>query len=393
MILSRLEEIVVKYPPTTDVSLDALADTFSSTLEGGIILARIYGNIAREVGRLLMRWIRGIFLVLGLAGLGVGLFLAYALTVYKPVPVDPEWEMAASENPGEGSVTVRFTGTSTLLFDDGETAWMVDGWFSRPGPLRLVLGNIEPDLDAIEQGLAANEVDQLAAVIPMHSHYDHAMDSPEVARRTGAILLGSESTANIGRGWGLPEGQIAVFQDRTPVTLGNFVVTPVESRHFQFPDPRIREKALGDPEISGPLVPPVDLFDYRLGKAYVLHVAHPRGSFVVVGSAGYVEGALQALDADVIFLGVGGLGSQTPEYREAYWRETVEATGANRVIPIHFDSLTGPIEGPFRGPVMAMAFLSAGLDNTLPFLQRKARERPELSFGTLPRYEKVVVFP
>ena len=99
MILARLEEIVVKYPPTTDVSLDALAEMFSSTLEGGIILARIYGNIAREVGRLLMRWIRGIFLVLGLAGLGVGLLLAYALTVYKPVPVDPEWEMAASENP------------------------------------------------------------------------------------------------------------------------------------------------------------------------------------------------------------------------------------------------------------------------------------------------------
>ena len=42
---------------------------------------------------------------------------------------------------------------------------------------------------------------------------------------------------------------------------------------------------------------------------------------------------------------------------------------------------------------MAMAFLSAGLDNTLPFLQGKARERPELSFQTLPRYEKVVVFP
>ena len=340
-----------------------------------------------------MRWIRGIALVLGLVAVGVGLFLAYALTSYKPAPVDPAWELSPGEPPGEGSVTVRFTGTSTLLFDDGETAWMVDGWFSRPGPLRLALGEIEPDLDAIERGLAANEVDQLAAVIPMHSHYDHAMDSPEVARRTGAMLLGSESTANIGRGWGLPESQIAVFQDRRPVKLGNFVVTPVESRHFQFPDPKIREKALGEPKITAPLVPPVNLFDYRLGKAYVLHVAHPWGRFVVVGSAGYKEGILQGLDADVIFLGVGGLGSQTPEYRDAYWRETVETTGAKRVIPIHFDSLTGPIEGPFRGPVMAMAFLSAGLDNTLPFLQGKARERPELSFQTLPRYETVVVFP
>jgi len=44
MIRARLEEIVAKYPPTTEISLDALADMFNSTLEGGIILARIYGN-------------------------------------------------------------------------------------------------------------------------------------------------------------------------------------------------------------------------------------------------------------------------------------------------------------------------------------------------------------
>lgn len=44
MIMARLEEIVAKYPPTTEVSLDALADMFNSTLEGGIILARVYGD-------------------------------------------------------------------------------------------------------------------------------------------------------------------------------------------------------------------------------------------------------------------------------------------------------------------------------------------------------------
>ena len=330
--------------------------------------------------------------LLGLAVLCAGLLAAYALTVYSPVPVDPGWELSADGRPAAGAVTVRFTGTSTLLFDDGETAWMVDGWFSRPGLLRLALAEIAPDLEAIERGLAANGVTTLAAVIPVHSHYDHAMDAPEVASRTGATLMGSESTANIGRGWGLPESQIRVLQDREPVTLGDFVVTPIESRHFQFPDPEIREKALGNPEITEPLIPPVGLFDYRLGKAYVLHVDHPRGTFVIVGSAGYLEGALEQLEADVIFLGVGGLGSQTPDYREAYWRETVQATGADRVIPIHYDSLTGPIEGPFRGPVMAMAFLSSGLENTLPFLREKARENPGIIFQTLPRYDQIVLF-
>ncbi len=110
------------------------------------------------------------------------------------------------------------------------------------------------------------------------------MDAPEVAKRTGALLLGSESTANIGRGWGLPETQIRVVTDREPIQLGRFTVTPIESRHFQFPDPAMAERALGDPEIEVPLTPPVSAFDYKVGKAYVLHVAHPKGTWLIVGN-------------------------------------------------------------------------------------------------------------
>jgi len=335
---------------------------------------------------------RIVLLLLALVIMLPALVLAYALLVYTQPPVDPRWALPGSRDIADGAVTVRFSGTATLVFSDGETHWMTDGWFSRPGPLRLLLGKIGPDLGAIEQGLAANEVVQLDAVFPLHSHYDHAMDAPEVARRTGALLLGSESTANIGRGWGLPESQIRVLADRTPVQVGRFVITPIESRHFAFPDPAMRERALGKPLISEPLVPPVGAFDYRLGKAYVLHVSHPRGSWLIVGSAGYVEGALQGLTADIVFLGVGGLGSQTADYREAFWRETVGAVKPRRIIPIHFDSLTAPVEGPFRGPVQAMAFLSGGLESTLSFLQAKEAEHPGLRFNTMPRFDQVVLF-
>ena len=318
--------------------------------------------------------------------------LAYALLVYTDPPVDPAWELVASDDIPDDAVTVRFSGTSTLLFSDGQTQWMTDGWFTRPGPLRLLLGKIGPDLVAIEQGLADNKIETLAAVLPLHSHYDHAMDAPEVARRTGALLLGSQSTANIGRGWGLPEAQIKVLVDRQPVQLGRFVITPIESRHFQFPDAMMRERALDNPQLVEPLVPPVSAFDYRLGKAYVLHVRHPKGSWLIVGSAGYTEGALQGLQADVVFLGVGGLGSQTASYRESFWRETVAAVSPQRLIPIHYDSLTAPVEGAFRGPVKALGFLSGGLENTLQFLRDKEAGQPQLLINTLPRFDEVVLF-
>jgi L-ascorbate metabolism protein UlaG (beta-lactamase superfamily) len=337
-------------------------------------------------------WIARAGILLALAAvvlLGLAFFF---LGTYEAPPVDSAWAVTGSTEIPAGSVRVRYTGTATLVFSDGDTTWMTDGWFSRPGPLKLTRGKIEPDLAAIEKGLADNQVDGLAAVFPVHSHYDHAMDAPEVARRTGALLLGSESTANIGRGWGLEESQIRVVLDRQPIQLGRFTLTPIESRHFQFPDPEVARSALDDPEIEAPLVPPVAVFDYRLGKAYALHVSHPRGTWLIQGSAGYVEGGLEGFDADVVFLGIGGLGSQTESYRESYWRETIERTGARRVIPIHWDSLTGPIHGPFRGPVRAVAALSEGADQTLAFLKRMQAAQPEIAFVTLPRYDPVVLF-
>ena len=188
-------------------------------------------------------------------------------------PTKPEWEIIPLEEVAVGSGTVRFTGSTTLLFDDGETSWMTDGWFSRPTFIEIITERLEPDLAAIGRGLKANDVDKLDAVIPLHSHYDHAMDAPEVARRTGAVLYGSESTANIARGWELDEGRIEIFTNKEPIALGDFIITPIESNHFQFVDPDIAKTALDLPTIDRPLVPPAPITHYRVGKTYVLHVS------------------------------------------------------------------------------------------------------------------------
>lgn len=312
---------------------------------------------------------------------------------YDRPPVDSSWAVAGDVDIADGAVTVRFTGTSTLLFSDGTTSWMTDGWFTRVSPLRLLVGEIEPDLEAIETGLKHNKVDRLAAVFVLHSHFDHAMDAPEVARRTGAVLLGSESTANIARGWGLPEEQIHVLAEGRAISLGAFTLTPIPSRHFQFPDAGMVARALDNPDIRKPLVPPVKAFDYRLGAVYQLHVSHPQGTWLIVGSAGFLAGALAAYDADLVFLGVGGLGSQSDEYRQQYWRETVARVRPSRVIPIHWDSLTGPIEGPLRGPVKAAGLLSGDGADTLAFFKHKQAQNPQLQFISLPRYDPVVLFP
>ena len=308
-------------------------------------------------------------------------------------PTEPEWEIIPREEVAAGSVTVRFTGSTTLLFDDGETSWMTDGWFSRPTFIEIITQRVEPDLSAISRGLKANEVDKLDAVIPLHSHYDHAMDSPEVARRTGAKLYGSESTANIARGWGLDEGRVEIFTNKKPIVLGDFVITPIESNHFQFVDPKIAKTALDLPTIDSPLVPPASITNYRVGETYVLHVEHPLGSFAIVGSAGFIEGGLRGFKADVLFLGVGSLGEQSVEYRQKYWEETVGRLEPSTVIPIHYDSLLGEPRGPVRGH-SALYGVMSGADNLniLPYLEENMSGSESVtSIATLPRFTEVEV--
>ena len=56
-------------------------------------------------------------------------------------------------------------------------------------------------------------------------------------------------------------------------------------------------------------------------------------SVLVHASAGFKPDCLKGYRADVAFLGVGPLGKQTTEFRNDYWRETVETVKARRVFP------------------------------------------------------------
>ena len=103
-------------------------------------------------------------------------------------------------------LTVTWLGVATLLISDGTSALMTDGFFSRPSLAAVAVRRVEPSLERIIGCLERARVRTLHAVIPVHTHYDHAMDSAVVAARTEATLVGGESAANVGRGQGLQRG-------------------------------------------------------------------------------------------------------------------------------------------------------------------------------------------
>jgi L-ascorbate metabolism protein UlaG (beta-lactamase superfamily) len=239
-------------------------------------------------------------------------------------------------------LSVTFLGVATLHVDDGTSAVMTDGFFTRPSLPRVAFGKIAPDPARIDDCLSRAGITRLEAVVPVHGHYDHALDSAVVAERTGALVVGGETTANIARGHGLAESQIRIVSPTVPCRLGSYDVTMFESRHC----PPDRYPGA----IMTPVVPPARVTAFRCGEAWSIHLMHrPSGkTLLIIGSAGWTPGALRGVRADVAYLGIGQLGLQSEEYLTTYWEETVRTVGARRVVLIHWDDFFHPLTEPLR---------------------------------------------
>ncbi|ORB72484.1 MBL fold metallo-hydrolase [Mycobacterium scrofulaceum] len=277
-----------------------------------------------------------------------------------------------------GSLSVLWMGVATLLIDDGSSALLTDGYFSRPSLARVAAGKVAPSPARVDGCLARAKVSRLEAVVPVHTHIDHALDSALVADRTGARLVGGESAANVGRGHGLTEDRLVVAAGGETIALGAYDLTLIESQHCppdRFPG-----------TIDAPLTPPVRASAYRCGEAWSALVHHRASDrrLLIQGSAGFVEGALAGRRADAVYLSVGQLGLRPRSYLVDYWTETVRAVGARRVTLIHWDDFFRPLSKPLR----ALPYAGDDLDSSIRILDElAARDGVALHLPTVWRRE------
>jgi L-ascorbate metabolism protein UlaG (beta-lactamase superfamily) len=332
---------------------------------------------AHEVQATSRRWT--LWRVLG-AALGVAVVLAAAAVAalwwVRPGLDALERHRLATPPSTAAELTITWLGTTAVLLDDGQSALMVDPFFTRPpGLLNLLLNReIAPDETRIAEGLAAAGVRRLEAVLVSHSHFDHAMDAGVVARLTGSPLLGSPSTANIGRGAGLSEDRIEVVEPGRTLRRGPYRITFLRSRHAG----GTGGHPVGD--ITEPLVPPARYLDYKQGGTYSILIEHPLGTVLHHGSAGFEPGALQGRRADVVLLGVAVI-----DDLGRYLHEVVDAVGARRIVPVHWDDFTRGLDEPLR-PLPGVVRLDR-------FLAHLEQHRPELQVQALPMGQRVVLLP
>ncbi len=168
------------------------------------------------------------------------------------------------------------------------------------------------------------------------------MDACYIANACGANICGSESAKNVALGGGVPEEKITVFSDGDSFNVGDFRIRILKSLHSK---PTILNNDLGVP-ITKPLSQPAGLREYKEGGSYDFYVKHREKRILIRPSFNYIEGQLDGIEADALFLGVAGLGKADKDTEKKFFFETVEKTKAKLVIPVHWDNFFLPLEEP-----------------------------------------------
>ncbi len=247
----------------------------------------------------------------------------------------------ASEEPRPGGrLTATFIGNTTVLISDGETQLLIDGFVSRPPSFK----DLKPDTALIRSTLDKAGATSVDAVLVGHAHHDHALDAPAIAKDHHALLIGSESVANIGRGQKVPEDLIVIMEGpRHSVKVGEFAITFAKTEHGAYPLHLRWIHLLLCGKIRKPLEVPANFHAFKTGTPYLIHLEHPSGNVLVQTSAGLEPEAVKGLQADTAIVGMGFLGSRNAGFRKRYLKTHIQDVGAKLAVPVHWDNFREPL--------------------------------------------------
>jgi len=280
-----------------------------------------------------------------------------------------------------GEVRVTFLGTTTLLVDDGATQLLFDAFISDVSLGTAIFGEVQSDTAKVDATLSLVGADRVEGIFISHSHYDHVLDAPHIARRTGAVLHGSASTLNVGRGGGVSETQLQKYQVGEPIRFGDFTVTVLASKHSP------GTKGGDGTPITHPLRQPAKAGDYLEGGSYDFHVAHGAHSILVKASAGYLPGALDGVQADAMFCGTAGSMGKDADFRLAFYEQAVAKVAPRIFVPLHWNNFFQPVTNHLSANMRAIDDVAASWD----FLIEKF-DSTHTEFALLEGFSSIILF-
>ncbi len=216
---------------------------------------------------------------------------------------------------------------------EGHTIY-IDPYVSRV-PLSSVLRSAPALADLALHERFLRPLGRVVGVLVGHTHFDHAVDVPAIARRCDCSAYGSSSLVNLMRVHGLGERAVDVEPDRR-YELGPFTVTFVPSVHSKL--------LLGlavpfDGELTCEHLDALSPSAYRCGQVWGIHIEVAGMTFYHQGSANLIDEALHHHGVDVFLAGIAGRG-----FTRDYWARILPRLQPRTIVASHFDDFFRPID-------------------------------------------------
>jgi L-ascorbate metabolism protein UlaG (beta-lactamase superfamily) len=160
----------------------------------------------------------------GLFRTGAALGLAGVAMSLPPSPLLPGVAEGAQPapsggGPGTAGVNFKWLGTAGWEISFGNTTILADPWltryntgaFSQPGGAAL-----DPDTPiTVNEPLLDQHITKADVILCGHGHFDHIPDIPYIAQKTGALVIGTETHANLLRAMGVRDDHVTTSQIMT----------------------------------------------------------------------------------------------------------------------------------------------------------------------------------
>ncbi len=232
---------------------------------------------------------------------------------------------AATDASDSGGVTIRWLGTAGFeLAYDGTTV-LIDPYLTRVGLAPFLFRPIRPDVEAIDRYITGAD-----AILIGHSHFDHVMDTPTIAKKYGSVVYGSRSTANLMQACGLPSAQVVEFEDKQTFEVGPFRITAVPSLHSPF---AIGAKVPYEGEIPCTCELPIKGKHYKCGQVFSYLIEVAGRTIYHLGSANLIEDEIPKTRVDLLLVCIAARFA-TKDFEQRMLR----AIQPQVVMPMHYDN-------------------------------------------------------
>jgi L-ascorbate metabolism protein UlaG (beta-lactamase superfamily) len=255
-------------------------------------------------------------------------FFVYARHVPWTVP-DAHRPPASWREAADGGLTVRFLGVSGYEVSDGVTTILLDPTPTRPPPAAMLTGPVDAD-----EKLGAQWCPKADVILVNHAHYDHALDVPAIARRTGALVVGTQSAVNLALARGVPAAQTRVVEMGDQFTAGTFTIDVRKSRHTDI-------AGISEP-MGGTMSPNAGalwFWQYVMDGALAYRLEAGGTSLWFHPTSTFERGEVGTPGAATLIVGVTGE-KQTAEKVRGLLAEAKP----RRVLPTHYDNFFQPVE-------------------------------------------------